>query len=503
LPRTRTEHVVLEAWQAVLHRTEIGITDDFFAAGGHSLAAVEVVARLRETLGTDIPLRVLFEHPTIERMAAWIDAHSAASNAALPIRRLTSGERAPLSFAQERVWLFQKLESDSATYNVTPIIRLRGPLDRAHLTTAIVQLLERHEALRSIFVEGDAGPEQRVEDVPADVLEYHSIRDVPVASRETQRQQVIRTRNARPFDLGVEIPFRALLLEVDADVHDLVLTFHHVASDYTSVRTFIRELHTLYAGGALRPLPVTYRDYAAWERASWSDDRLNDEVRFWADYLEGAPHVLDFPVDRPRTAETGYSGEFIEILVPEPAAAPLLGLAQQERVSVFPLLLAVFGAVLHRHTGQRDLVIGAPATGRSRSELQDVVGMFINQIPVRLQVAPARTLRELVRDARTSALAALAHQDMPFPRLVELLGGSREAGRTPLFQVMLNVLPAGLDNPLPSVDGVEFVQPDVREFRSLIDLHSKYDFTLYAMQREGGLHLGLVYNRDLFDHSRM
>src|SRR5690606_27183164 len=167
-----------------------------------SLAAVEVVARLRETLGTDIPLRVLFEHPTIERMAAWIDAHSATSNAALPIRRLTSGERAPLSFAQGRAWLLQKLQSDSATSHVTPILRLRGPLDRAHLTTAIVQLLERHEALRSIFVEGDAGPEQRVEDVPADVLEYHSIRDVPVASRETQRQQVIRTRNARPFELG-------------------------------------------------------------------------------------------------------------------------------------------------------------------------------------------------------------------------------------------------------------------------------------------------------------
>lgn len=502
-PRTATEHQVLAVWQSVLSRTEIGIADDFFSVGGHSLAAVEVVARLRDMLQTDIPLRVIFEHPTVFEIAEWVETHSDGTLASGSIRRLEGNDVAPLSFAQERVWLFQKLEPDSATYNVTPIIRLSGPVDRERLTNALRQLLDRHEALRSTLVEGEAGPEQRVRAVPAEVMAFHDIRGLPTADREAERQRLVRSQHGRAFDLGIEIPFRALLLTVDEDISDLVLTFHHVASDYTSVRTFMRELHTLYAGGVLPALPVRYRDYTAWERARWDEAKLGEEAQFWSQYLDGAPSVLEFPTDRPRTASTGYLGEFIEIRIPGPAAAPLLELARQERVSVFPLLLAVFGAVLHRHTGERDIVIGAPATGRSRSELQGVVGMFINQIPVRLQVAPERTLRELVRDARTSALAALTHQDMPFPRLVELLGGSRETGRTPLFQMMLNVLPAGLDTPLPPVDGVEFVQPELREFRSLIDLHSKYDFTLYAMQREGGLHLGLVYNRDLFDHGRM
>ncbi len=499
---SQEEELLAGIWSAVLGREGIGREDDFFELGGHSLRAVEVVARVRDAFGIDLPLRTFFERSTIAGLAEWLTTNRAGAPQ-LPPLVVREGEAAPLSFAQERVWLFQQLEPEASTYNVTPVMHVEGALDVERLRSALRAVLERQEPLRSLVISTSDGVQQHVQPVPTDLLPLIDLSGLSAEERQARLESLVREENRKPFHLDREPPFRGILVRHSAEAHDLVVTLHHLATDWTSTRRFFEELRTAYHGGELEPLPVRYRDYAAWERECWSGDRLEQELGFWREYLSEAPSTLSFPTDRARDADRPRSGELIARLFGQEHSQALLRVARSEGASPYMLLLAAFGAALHRHTGQRDVVIGTPVSGRSRSELRSLMGMFINQLPIRLRISRDDSFRSLLRSARTSALQALSHQEMPFPRLVEALAADADRSQSPIFQVMLNVLPPDAGAVARPGEQVTFRDPDLQEVRAMLDMQSKFDFTLYAIDRAGELQLGFMYESTLFDASRM
>jgi len=401
---------------------------------------------------------------------------------------------APLSHAQERVWLVQALEPESTAYNLVPVIRLDGPLDIARLRAALTRLVERHEPLRTRIVNVDGAPALELAEVPGDLLAVETQASV---------QEIIAREQTRPFDLERELPFRAVLLPTGAEQHHLVTAFHHIAVDGTALLLFYRDLIELYAGREPAPLPIGYSDYTRWERALWHGERRDSALAYWTGQLEGAPPAIDLPTDSPRPAVQTFTGGLLQCTLDPDATRRLGDLARGEGASLFMVLLAALSAALHQASGERDLVIGAPVDGRTRSELRDLVGMFVNQIALRLQVPKHATFRELLAAARQRTREAFVYQDVPFSLLVDALDTPRDRSRTPVFQVMLNVLPAPLERIGNSAAGVVFSAPDEQQLRDLFDGQAKFDLTLYGREHDGRIHLSLVYNRDLFTETRM
>lgn len=500
-PRNPTEEVLLEIWTSVLDREGLGVTDDFFALGGHSLKAVEVVARTRDVLGVDLPLRALFDHPTIAGLAQWLQEQG-PQRSLPPVGRVEDGTAVPLSFAQERLWVFQELDPEASTYNVVPVVRVTGPLDHDRMVRALRSTVDRHEPLRTLLVEEGGKIVQRVIGTPPELVEVQDVSGLEEEARATAARQAIEEARRRPFRPAVETPLRVLLVRRGPELHDLVLVFHHLAIDANAVQTFWRDLIAYYEGRSLPPLPVRYQDFVAWEREVWTRDRLDQGMTFWRSYLEGAPSVLELATDRPRPVDQTFRGGTCERSVEGLAFQKLLTLLQEEKSSLFMGLLAAFGAVLSFHTRQSDVVIGTPSTGRSRSELLNLVGMFANQLPLRVPVEAGATFRELLQATRRSALEGFGHQDLPFPLLLQELNPPRDRSRTPLFQAMLSMMPPAPEELSVEVKGVRFSAPDPEE-SGLRDPQARFDLTLVGQQRGGRLQLELVYNQDLFDPRRM
>ncbi len=500
-PRNPTEEALLEAWTEVLDREDLSVTDDFFALGGHSLKAVEVAARTRDVLGVDLPLRALFDHPTIAGLAQWL-RDQGPQRSLPPVGRVEDGALVPLSFAQERLWVFQELDPEASTYNVVPVVRVTGPMDHDRMVRALRSTVDRHEPLRTLLVEEGGRVFQRVIGTPPDLVEFLDVSGLEEEARTAAARQAIEAARHRPFRPAVETPFRVLLVRREREVHDLVLVFHHLAIDANAVQSFWRDLLAYYEGRSLPPLPVRYRDFVAWEREAWDRDRLDEGMAFWRTYLDGAPGVLELATDRSRPADQTFQGGKCERPVEGPAFERLSVLLQEEKSSLFMGLLAAFGAVLSFHTRQQEVVIGTPSTGRSRSELLDLVGMFANQLPLLVPVEAGTTFRELLRATRRSTLEGFSHQDVPFPLLLQELNPPRDRSRTPLFQAMLSMMPPAPEEMGVEVDGVRFSAPEPED-DGPSDPQARFDLTLLGQQRGGRLHLELVYNTDLFDARRM
>lgn len=492
-PRGRTESAVAALWAEVLGREQVGADDDFFALGGHSLFAVQVVARLRTDFGAALTLRDFFDHPTVAGIAALLDA--GATEAGPPLVRMESVEPAPLSYAQERVWLAQRLDPDLTAYQMVVPIRIDGPLDTARLEAAFAAACRVHETLRTRVEEVHGRPVQIVDEHPA------TIRRVDDEGGDLARWAA--EERGRVIDLAAEHPFRATLVRFGSEAHGLILTFHHVAVDGVSIRTFFDDLRRAYRGEALAAPAVRYRDFARWERQV-VEQRGGDDLAYWKAALAGAPEVLDFATDRPRGARQSFTGARIRRRFEGASLEGLRELLAEERSTLFMGLLAAAAAALHRHSGQRDLVLGTPVTARVRSELFGVVGMFADQLPLRVGVERGATLRALLRAARDASVDAFRHRDLPFPKLLEGLQVERVEGRTPLFQAMVNVLPdLGERVEEESWEGVRFSVAHSDDGAADLEPESKYDFTLYAQDRGDAVLLTLAWNRDLYAAARM
>ncbi len=494
-PRTQAEQVMAGIWAQVLHLDRVGVTESFFELGGHSLLATRVVSRVRQLLGVDLPVRAVFEAPTVRELAARVEAHLQSSGEVLPPIVATGRDGdVPLSFAQERMWFIDQMHPGTATYNIPTALELRGELDLPALRAALAGLSARHESLRTTFVDVDDAPVQRIApagEVPIEAVDLHGAGEEALDAAVTAEAQ-------RPFDLATGPLFRATLFRVAAERHVLVLSLHHIVSDGWSMGVLFRELGELYAAARegrpaeLPPVQVQYADYAAWQRRHLSGERIDRQARYWRERLAGAPATLELPTDRPRPPLQSFRGDLRSFALPERTAARLGELARAEGATLFMVTLAAFQALLGRYARQADVVVGTPIAGRERVETEGLIGLFVNTLVLRADLSADPTFRELLAQVRETTLGAYAHQELPFERLVEELEVERTQSHAPLFQVMFTLqnADAGAAGELPGLE----VAP--RDFRWA---SSKFDLTLNLEETGGRVAGTFEFATDLFD----
>ena len=413
------------------------------------------------------------------------------------IPRREPTDMAPLSFAQQRLWFIEQLELGAHAYNSARAARLRGPLDTAVLRQSMGDIVERHESLRTSFTATDGRPVQVIARTLSLPLPIADLSGFPEDEREAQAQHLAVEEIRRPFDLTRAPLLRVRLLRLGPEEHILILTMHHIVSDEWSQGVLFRELAALYeahlAGtpATLRPLPIQYADYAVWQREWLQGERLERELTYWRERLQGSPPVLELPTDRPRPPVQTFRGARQSLLLPGGLGPKLRAISRSEKATLFMTLLAAFQALLARYTGQDDIVVGSPIAGRTRTETEGLIGFFVNTLVLRTDLSGDPTFRELLRRVREVAFGAYDHQDLPFERLVEELQPERSLSHSALLQVMFSLQNAPA--PTPSLAGLE-VEPEPVE-RGV----AKFDLSFFLRDDVEGLRALLEYNTDLFD----
>lgn len=501
-PRTPVEEAVAGIWQLLMGRAEIGVHDSFYDLGGHSLLAMQVVSRIRSTLAVDLPLRALFEAPTVAQLAARVETlrQTNAAPATPPLETVSRDQPLPLSFAQRRLWFLHQLDPQSTAYNVSGAVRLRGRLDPDALQRSFEEVVARHESLRTVFPVTDGEPVQRIMSPFAAPVEIVDLRDLPPGERQRAVEESTDHAARWVFDLERGPLIRSWLLRLGEDDQVLLLAMHHIVTDGWSMRVLARELGTLYAGFAtgervsLMPLAVQYADFAHWQQRWLQGQTLAAQLDYWRARLAELP-VLQLPTDRPRPAVQGFRGSALSLQLSRPLSAALRQVGQRQNASIFMTLLSAFNVLLSRLSGQLDVVVGTPIANRSHVELEGLIGFFMNSLALRTDLSGDPGFAELLERVRAATLDAFANQDVPFEKLIEELRPARDMSRTPLFQVMFNLLPdAGHER-------VGFGDVEAQLMPSP-DTQSKFDLTLYAAD-EDRIRFRLVYNTDLFDEQRM
>ena len=496
-PRTPAEEVLCGLFAELLGVERVGIDDGFFDLGGHSLLATRLVSRVRATLGAELSVRDLFTTPTVAGLARALNTATAARPALTPAPRV---EPVPLSFAQSRLWFIDQFEGPSATYNVAWVLRMDGELDRAALTEALHDVMARHEALRTVFPTAGDEPCQRVL-APEQARITVAVRDVATA----ELTDALRAGAGHTFDLSAEPPVHAELLRTGDTDHALLVVVHHIAADGWSMGPLMRDLSAAYSARLVgqapdwTPLPVQYADYALWQRELLAGDAGAGELAFWSDALAGVPEELTLPADRARPATPTFAGESLALTWDADLHADLLALARRHGSTLFMVLHAAVAALLTRHGAGTDVPLGTVVAGRSDEALDDLVGFFVNSLVLRTDVSGDPTFVELLDRVRRTDLAAFAHQDMPFERLVEQLNPVRDPARHPLFQVMLVLANSG--SPTPALPGLTVTGAPVRTGSAKFDLTVSFAERHDAEGAPAGLGVDIEYAVDLFDRA--
>ena len=497
--RTPVEELLAGIWSGVLGVEQVGRNDNFFELGGHSLLATNVMARVRETFCVELPLRRLFECPTVAELAASIETEIKIGHGlqSPPIKIVPRNGGLPLSFAQQRLWFLDQLKLGGPSNNIPGALRIKGPLNSAALEQSLDEIFRRHESLRTILVTLQGEPKQVIADGARPRVSLVEVSGLSEAERESEMSRLVIEDAARPFDLSRGPLLRASLIRLAPEEHVLLVTMHHIISDGWSLGVFVRELGTLYEAycqglpSSLPELALRYADYAVWQRDWLRGEVLERQVAYWKQQLEDAPPVLELPLDRHRPPAQSFRGALHSMTLAPGLTEALKGLSRSEDTTLFMSLLAAFDVLLYHYTKQEDIVVGTDVANRNRIETEEIIGFFVNQLVLRTKLSGGPTFREILQRVRESTLGAYTHQDMPFDKLVEALNPERSLTHSPLFQVKLVLQNA----PMPPLELMDLSL-------SLIPVEnhvSRFDLTLLCWEEDGGLHGCFEYKTDLFN----
>ncbi|BCL80820.1 non-ribosomal peptide synthetase [Ktedonobacteria bacterium brp13] len=497
-PRTPIEDLLVSIWEEVLHVQPVGILHNFFQLGGHSLLATQIIARMQSTFGVEIPLRSIFDTPTIAALAEQV--LPCEDRVALPPLISFAREGAlPLSFAQQRLWFLDQLAPGDTSYNIAHALRIQGSLDRRALILAVREVVRRHEVLRTAFPADGALPVQTILSPECFTLRFCDLSALSLDSYEALIPLLADQEEQQPFHLATGPLLRVTLLSQDGQDHVLLLTMHHIVSDAWSRPILIRELSALYAAfvqnqpSPLNELPLQYVDFALWQRQWLQGEVLNTQLQYWTNQLANAA-PLELVTDRPRPHLLSSSGAVQGLFLPHELAQRLVDLSHQENMTLFMTLLAAFQVLLARYTAQDDILVGTPIANRNRPEIENLIGFFTNTLIMRSDLSGNPTFREVLARVRSVALGAYAHQELPFEYLVEALQPERNLSRSPLFQVMFVHQHAQSSSSSGLQLGGTSLSPVAQTQTT-----SKFDLTLFTTHTTHGLRCVVEYSTDLFE----
>ena len=498
-PRTPVEEILAGIWTDLLEATNIGVDSNFFDLGGHSLLATRLISRVRETFQVDLPLRSVFESPTIGGLAATVE-QAMRENwriASPPFRSISRDQELPLSFAQQRLWFIDQLQPGTSLYNVPKAIRFSGLLNVEALERCISEIIRRHEVLRTTFASVQGLPAQVIREARSIQLAILDLGSIPESERETEARRLAKEEAEAPFDLAIGPLLRVKLLRLAPEDHIVLLTMHHIISDGWSTSLLVQEVTVLYDAftkgepSPLQELSFQYADYAAWQRELLQGDVLDEQLSYWKRKLGGQLPVLQIPTDRPRPAVPNHRGAQESCRLDQELSDQLKELSRREGVTLFMTLVATFKLLLARYCEQNDIVIGTNIANRNRAETETLIGFLVNMLVLRTDLSGCASFRELLGRVRDVTLGAYAHQDLPFERLVEELQPERHLSRNPLFQVLFalqNAPRARLDLPALKLSQLEGE-----------DIKSRFDLSLFVIEAGDGLVMTWRYSTDLFD----
>ena len=498
-PRTPVEEVLAGIWTGLLGIERVGIHNNFFDLGGHSLLATQVVSQVREAFQVEMRLRSLFETPTIAGLAEVIETamRSGEKLEIPPIERVTRNEALPLSFAQQRLWFLDQLDPSNPFYNISSAILLKGSLNVPILEQSFQEIVQRHEALRTSFVNVNGEPVQVIAPALNITLPVVDLQKLSLEEREAEARQLTNLHARHSFDLTQSPLLQTTLLQLAEDEHILLFTIHHIVADAWSAGVLISEVAALYESFStgtpllLPDLPIQYADFTLWQRQWLQTEVRSSQMAYWKQQLGGNLPVLQLPTERSRPPIQTFRGKKQSWTIPQALSQALKSISQREAVTLFMTLLAAFKTLLYRYTNQTDILVGSAIANRNRSEIESLIGFFVNTLVLRTDLSGNPSFRELLRRIREVTLDAYTHQDLPFEQLVAELQPERNLGHTPLFQVMFVLQNAPMETLKLSGLSLTPIEVDTEIAR--------FDLTLSLTDTAQGLIGVFEYNTDLFD----
>ncbi|MCE5172229.1 amino acid adenylation domain-containing protein [Paenibacillus profundus] len=479
-PRTSLEAQLARIWQEVLGLPDVSVKDNFFDLGGHSLRATTLASKVFKEMHINLPLRDVFRYPTIEELAELIAGMKKQEYAVIPLAE--ERDVYPLSSAQKRLYIVSQLEGAELSYNMPGVITLEGPLDRTRFDGAFQQLIARHEALRTGFEMVNGEPIQRIHRDARLTVEY-------VQADEEEAEKLVQ-RFVRSFDLKLRPLLRVGLIEIERERHILMFDMHHIISDGVTMGILVDEFARLYAGEDLPPLRIQYKDYAVWQQSEDRSGELRRQEAYWLERLQGELPVLELPTDYVRPAVQKFDGDVASFTIDPHLSEQLRRLASDTGSTLYMVLLAAYTTLLHKYTGQEDIIVGTPIAGRSHGDLEPLIGMFVNTLAVRNYPASEKAFLSYLAEVKETTLGAFEHQDYPFEDLVEKVRVSRDLSRNPLFDTMFS-----LEN--AEQGGIEIEGLQLKSYPNE-HMTAKFDLTFHAEEGEEGILCGLVYATALY-----
>ncbi|MDO6525553.1 amino acid adenylation domain-containing protein [Motilimonas sp. 1_MG-2023] len=491
-PNCELERQICEIWQQVLKQPQIGLQDNFFQLGGHSLTATQVIAKVNQAFDLQLPVKTLFQAQTVSALVETINSQT--SQQSMAIIAYEKQGPIPLSFAQQRLWLLNQIEGSNAHYNMPTVIELKGKLDNVALTKAMTTLVERHQVLRTNYPQHE--PVQVINEQVSVSINRVNLATLTASEQQADLESIMQNELENGFDLERDLMLRATLVTLASEHHVLLVTLHHIASDGWSVSLLMREFSLLYQafakgeGDPLAPLPVQYADYAIWQREWLQGDYLTKQLSYWQQQLADLPRVHSLPLDFTRPNLPSFRGGNVTQTISSKTADGLRGLCQHNEATLFMGLNAAFAAFLSRFSNEKDIVIGSAIANREQAEVAQLLGFFVNNLVLRSDLSCEPSFTELLGQSRQTCLDAFDHQQVPFEQIVEVIQPERSVSHTPLFQIMLVLQNNEQTNiTLPDLTVTELAYPEHK---------AKYDLTLYVKETPQGLALNWEYSRDVF-----